>query len=322
MPPAKTAAKPRAEKPAEAKSAAKPAEKPPVETVTPSTGKKLCLVDGSGYIFRAYHALPPLTRPDGTPVGAVLGFTNMLLKLMASHDCDYLAVIFDAGRKTFRNEIYTNYKANRDEPPPELLPQFGLVREAARAFNVPGLEVPGFEADDLIAAYARAAVEGGWSCTIVSSDKDLMQLIRPGVDMLDPIKNRPIGDAEVFQRFGVGPEKVVEVQALIGDSTDNVPGVPGTGPTAASACIYMFGTLANVLAAAEDTEKFLAVFQNGAETAEKELFKRTGRPCKYGPTSRELGALLFEELKLAGGQTDAKGNWHIGTAGLQALAGT
>ncbi len=275
MPPAKTAAKPRAEKPAEAKSAAKPAEKPPVETVTPSTGKKLCLVDGSGYIFRAYHAL----------------------------------------------EIYTNYKANRDEPPPELLPQFGLVREAARAFNVPGLEVPGFEADDLIAAYARAAVESGWSCTIVSSDKDLMQLIRPGVDMLDPIKNRPIGDAEVFQRFGVGPEKVVEVQALIGDSTDNVPGVPGIGPTAASACINMFGTLANVLDAAEDTEKFVAVFQNGAETAEKELFKLTGRPCKYGPTSRELGALLFEELKLAGGQKDAKGNWDIGNDGLQALAG-
>src|SRR5258708_33529076 len=135
---AKPAASLGAEKPAEANPAAKPAERPPVETVTPSTGKNLCLVDGSGYISRAYQALPPLTRPDGTPVGAVLGFTNMLLKLMASHDCDYLPVIFDAGRKTFRNEIYTNYKANRDEPPPEPRPQLGPVREAARACNVPG----------------------------------------------------------------------------------------------------------------------------------------------------------------------------------------
>ncbi|MBV8534128.1 MAG: hypothetical protein JO128_00965, partial [Alphaproteobacteria bacterium] len=202
----KTATKPRADRPpakptptseaaapvAASKTAAPAAPKPAA-----ASGKTLCLVDGSGYIFRAFHALPPLTRPDGTPVGAVLGFTNMLLKLMASHSCDHLAVIFDAGRKTFRNEIYTEYKANRDEPPPELLPQFGLVREAARAFNVPGLEAPGFEADDLIAAYARAAVEGGWKVTIVSSDKDLMQLVRPGVDMLDPIKNRSIGEAEV-----------------------------------------------------------------------------------------------------------------------------
>src|SRR5258708_25963703 len=149
-----------------------------------------------------------------------------------------------------------------------------------------------------------------------------MEVSGRGVDMVGPIKDRPIGDAEVFRRLGVGREKGVEVQALLGDSPDKVPGVPGIGPTAASACINMFGTLANVLDAAEDTEKFVAVFQNGAETAEKELFKLTGRPCKYGPTSRELGALLFEELKLAGGQTDAKGNWHIGTAGLQALAGT
>ena len=321
MPPAKTATKPppAAEKPAASKPAKTAA---PAAAEKPETqGKKLCLVDGSGYIFRAYHALPPLTRPDGTPVGAVLGFTNMLLKLMSMHDCDYLAVVFDAGRKTFRNEIYTNYKANRDEPPPELLPQFGLVREATKAFNVPGLEVPGFEADDVIAAYARNAVESGWNCTIVSSDKDLMQLIRPGVEMLDPIKYRPIGEAEVFQRFGVGPEKVVEVQALIGDSTDNVPGVPGIGPTAAAACINMFGSLANVLDAAEDAEKFIASFQKGAEAAEKELFKLTGRSCKYGPTSRELGALLFEELKMAGGQKDAKGNWDIGNETLQSLAG-
>ena len=262
----KTATKPRAEKPAAkpapaAKEAAKApdAKTPGAGAAAPkpaaSSGKTLCLVDGSGYIFRAFHALPPLTRPDGTPVGAVLGFTNMLLKLMASHSCDHLAVIFDAGRKTFRNEIYTDYKANRDEPPPELLPQFGLVREASRAFNVPALEAPGFEADDLIAAYARAAVEGGWKVTIVSSDKDLMQLVRPGVDMLDPIKYRPIGEAEVRERFGVGPEKVVDVQALAGDSTDNVPGVPGIGVKTAAELINTYGDLDTLLARAGEIKQ-------------------------------------------------------------------
>ncbi|HTR18172.1 MAG TPA: DNA polymerase I, partial [Acetobacteraceae bacterium] len=218
---------------------ARPAEKP-----------HLVLVDGSGFIFRAFHALPPMTRPDGTPVNAVFGFTNMLAKLLREHVGTHLAVIFDAGRATFRTRMYDQYKAQRPEPPPELVPQFALVREATAAFNVPAIELADWEADDLIAAYARAAVEKGGQVTIVSSDKDLMQLIRPGVMMLDPIKQKPIGPAEVMERFGVPPEKVVEVQSLMGDSVDNVPGVPGIGPKTACQLITEYGTLEKVLEAA------------------------------------------------------------------------
>ena len=194
----------------------------------------LVLIDGSGFIFRAFHALPPMNRADGTPVNAVFGFTNMLARFLRDHVGSHLAVIFDAGRLTFRNELYGDYKAHRPEPPPELIPQFALVRDATAAFGIPAIELAGWEADDLIAAYAKAMVEAGGRCTIVSSDKDLMQLIRPGVDMLDPIKQKPIGEAEVRDRFGVGPDKVIEVQALMGDSVDNVPGVPGIGPKIAS----------------------------------------------------------------------------------------
>ncbi len=300
--------------------ATKVAEKPKAAEKPAPNGNHLYLVDGSGYIFRAFHALPPLTRPDGTPVGAVLGFTNMLLRLMADHKGDHLAVIFDAGRDTFRHEIYKDYKANRDAPPDELIPQFPLVREATKAFNVPSVEVPGFEADDLIACYAREALEKGYQVTIVSSDKDLMQLVRPGVDMLDPIKYKPIGEAEVRERFGVGPDKVVDVQALIGDSIDNVPGVPGIGPTAASACINKFGGLKAALEAAADPDTFADAFRKDAEAAEAEVTKLLGRPCKLGPTSRDLGAILFDELKIAGGQRDKKGNWDVGNEALQALA--
>jgi DNA polymerase I len=222
-----------------------------VPAVTPPTGKPhLVLVDGSGFIFRAFHALPPMTRPDGTPVNAVFGFTNMLAKLLREHVGTHLAVIFDAGRATFRTRMYDRYKAQRPEPPPELVPQFALVRDATSAFNVPAIELADWEADDLIAAYARAAVEAGGQATIVSSDKDLMQLIRPGVTMLDPIKQKPIGPAEVMERFGVSPEKVVEVQALMGDPVDNVPGVPGIGPKTACQLITEYGTLENVLDAA------------------------------------------------------------------------
>ncbi|HUI18046.1 MAG TPA: DNA polymerase I, partial [Alphaproteobacteria bacterium] len=144
------------------------------------------LVDGSGYIFRAFHGLPPMTRPDGTPINAVFGFTNMLMKLISESDADCIAVIFDSARATFRNEIYADYKANRPPPPEELIPQFPLVREAARAFNLPAIEQAGFEADDLIATYARLAREAGAKVTIVSSDKDLMQLVKDGIEMLDP----------------------------------------------------------------------------------------------------------------------------------------
>ncbi len=215
-----------------------------------SVGPKLVLVDGSGFIFRAFHALPPMTRPDGTPVNAVFGFTNMLTRLVREHAGTHLAVIFDAGRYTFRNRLYPAYKAQRPEPPEELRPQFALVREATRAFGLPAIEVADWEADDLIAAYARAAVEAGGEALIVSSDKDLMQLIRPGVAMQDPLKQKPIGPAEVMEKFGVPPEKLVEAQALMGDAVDNVPGVKGIGPKGAAKLIAEFGDLEAILAAA------------------------------------------------------------------------
>ncbi|MGB1624789.1 MAG: DNA polymerase I [Candidatus Puniceispirillaceae bacterium] len=212
---------------------------------------QLVLVDGSGYIFRAFHGLPMMNRPDGTPINAVFGFTKMLLKLKADLNPSHIIVIFDAGRVTFRNDIYPDYKANRSEPPEELVPQFALVRQAAEAIGLPVLEMPGFEADDLIASYARQAEQAGMSCLIVSSDKDLMQLVRGNITMLDPMKNRPIGREEVIEKFGVTPDKVVDVQALAGDSTDNVPGVPGIGIKTAAELINQFGDLDRLLAAAE-----------------------------------------------------------------------
>ncbi|PWC94998.1 DNA polymerase [Azospirillum sp. TSO5] len=209
------------------------------------------LVDGSGFIFRAFHALPMLTRPDGTPVNAVLGFSNMLLKLLADAKAEAVAVVFDSKRLNFRNEFYPDYKAHRPEPPEELKPQFALIREATEAFCLPCLELEGFEADDLIATYARLAQEAGRQVTIVSSDKDLMQLVRPGVGMFDPMKNKSIGPDEVFEKFGVPPEKVVDVQALAGDSVDNVPGVPGIGVKTAAQLITEYGDLEALLANAE-----------------------------------------------------------------------
>ena len=209
--------------------------------------KHVYLIDGSGYIFRAYHALPPLTRPDGTPVGAVLGFSNILFKFLQETDADHIAVVFDSARTTFRNRIYEQYKAHRPEPPEDLIPQFKLVREATDAFNVCRIEQPDFEADDLIATYAREAAAAGAKVTIVSSDKDLMQLVSDKISMWDPIKQRPIGEPEVREKFGVGPEKVIEVQALIGDSVDNVPGVPGIGPKTAAELINAYGDVENLL---------------------------------------------------------------------------
>lgn len=208
----------------------------------------LYLVDGSGYIFRAFHALPPMNRPDGTPVNAVFGFTTMLAKLLTDAGSDRLAVIFDAARKNFRNDIYPDYKAHRPPAPEELVPQFSLIREATRAFNVPAIELDGFEADDLIATYAAAELAEGGEVVVVSSDKDLMQLVRPGITLLDPMKNRRIGEPEVLEKFGVTPDKVVQVQALMGDSTDNVPGVPGIGPKTAAELIREFGSLEELLA--------------------------------------------------------------------------
>src|SRR5882757_5494182 len=209
--------------------------------------KHLYLVDGSGYLFRAYHALPPMTRPDGTPINAVYGFSRMLVQLLDDPDVDHIAMILDASGTTFRNEIYDKYKANRPEPPEDLIPQFPLIREAARAFNVTVCELEGYEADDLIATYARMALEAGGTCTIVSSDKDLMQLIRPGVEMMDPIKQKKLGAEAVMEKFGVTPDKVVDVQALAGDSTDNVPGAPGIGVKTAAQLINEYGDLETLL---------------------------------------------------------------------------
>ncbi|MBF0093623.1 MAG: DNA polymerase I [Alphaproteobacteria bacterium] len=218
----------------------------------PEPLRHVVLIDGSGYIFRAFHGLPPMTRPDGTPVNAVYGFSTMLMKLIGETDAGHLAVLFDAGRKTFRNDIYPAYKAHRPDPPPELVPQFALIREATRAFNVACVEMEGFEADDLIATYARQAAGRGGRVTIISSDKDLMQMIGGSVLMLDPMKNRPIGPDEVREKFGVGPDRVADVQALAGDSSDNVPGVPGIGVKTAAALIEQFGDLEAVLSRAAE----------------------------------------------------------------------
>ena len=222
-------------------------------------GDHLFLVDGSAYIFRAYHALPPFTRKsDGLPIGAVSGFCNMLWKLVSqARDTSvgvvpsHFAVIFDHSSTTFRNEIFDGYKANRGAPPEDLVPQFGLIREATRAFELPCIEREGFEADDIIATYTRQAVEAGGDVTIVSSDKDLMQLIGPNVVMYDTMKDVVIDEAGVHEKFGVAPEKMIDLQALNGDSTDNVPGVPGIGPKTASQLLDEFGTLENLLENAE-----------------------------------------------------------------------
>ncbi|HEX4634865.1 MAG TPA: 5'-3' exonuclease H3TH domain-containing protein, partial [Rhizomicrobium sp.] len=224
-------------------------------------GDHLYLVDGSGYLFRAYHALPPLTRKsDGLPVGAVSGYCNMLWKLLedmkGGEAPTHLAVIFDAGEKTFRNDIYKEYKANRPPPPEDLIPQFPLVRDATRAFGVSCVELAGYEADDLIATYARLAREAGARCTIISSDKDLMQLVVDGkVELLDTMKNRRLASAEVLEKFGVAPDKVIHVQALAGDSIDNVPGVRGIGIKTAAQLISEYGDLESLLGRAAEIKQ-------------------------------------------------------------------
>ena len=227
----------------------------PAPALEPGGKRHLFLIDGSGFLFRAFHALPPLTRGDGMPINAVLGFATMLMKLMNETDADHIVVIFDASRASFRNQMFEGYKANRSEPPSELIPQFKLVREAARAFNVPVVEMEGYEADDIIATYACAAVAEGDEVTIVSSDKDLMQLVGDGIRMLDPMKNRVIGPEEVKEKFGVGPDKVIDVQALVGDSVDNVPGVPGIGVKTAAELIGTYGDLDTLLARAEEIKQ-------------------------------------------------------------------
>ncbi len=226
-------------------------------------GDHLFLVDGSGFIFRAFHALPPLTRKsDGLPVGAVSGFCNMLWKLLTSaRDTSvgvtptHFAVIFDYSSKTFRKDIFPEYKANRSAPPEELIPQFGLIREATRAFNLPCIETDGFEADDIIATYARQAEAAGADVTIISSDKDLMQLVTPMVHMYDSMKDKQIGIPDVVEKWGVSPDKMIDLQAMTGDSVDNVPGIPGIGPKTAAQLLEEFGDLDTLLARADEIKQ-------------------------------------------------------------------
>ena len=208
---------------------------------------RLILIDGSGYIFRAYYALPPMSRKDGTPVNAVFGFTNMLVKLIEDYSNEKLIVIFDAARKNFRNKIYPKYKANRGETPEDLIPQFDLIKKSVEAFKIPQLELEGYEADDIIATYVNQAKKINISSLIISSDKDLMQLVNEKVGMLDPMKNKNIGINEVIEKFGVEPDKVVQIQALTGDKIDNIPGAPGIGPKIALELIKKFGNVEKLI---------------------------------------------------------------------------
>ena len=304
----------------------------------------LYLVDGSGYIFRAYHALPPMNRPDGTPVNAVFGFSSMLVRLIDDLDADHLAVIFDAARTNFRNEIYPEYKAQRPEAPEDLVPQFPLIRDATRAFNVPCIEMEGFEADDLIATYARLASEAGWRVTVVSSDKDLMQLVTDGIDMFDPMKNRPIGRAEVIEKFGVPPEKVVDVQSLAGDSVDNVPGVPGIGIKTAAQLIEEYGDLETLLARAGEIKqpkrresliehadkarisKRLVTLRNDVEVPEplEDLAVRHIDPAMVLPFLQEQGfkrLIARFESEAAQSNGDASGGRSQATVAISEAAG-
>ena len=233
------------------------------DTASAPPKRRLYLLDGSGYIFRAYHALPPLTRKsDGLPVGAVAGFCNMMWRLIcelsAAHADDaptHLAVIFDAAGPSFRSDIYDQYKAHRPPAPPDLIPQFALVREATRAFGVPAIDLAGYEADDLIATYARTAADRGDEVVIVSSDKDLMQLIDDRIGMMDPVKQTRIGREQVIEKFGLGPERVIEIQALAGDSVDNVPGAPGIGVKTAAQLLTEFGDLDTLLERASEIKQ-------------------------------------------------------------------
>lgn len=265
-------------------------------------GDHLFLIDGSGYIFRAYHALPPLTRKsDNLPIGAVSGFCNMLWKLLKdARNTDvgivptHFAVIFDYSSKTFRNDLYSEYKANRSAPPEDLIPQFSLIRQATKAFDLPCIEMAGFEADDLIATYARLACEAGGDTTIVSSDKDLMQLVGPSVSMYDPMKDRQIGVPEVIEKWGVPPEKMIDLQALTGDSVDNVPGVPGIGPKTAAQLLEQFGDLDTLLARAGEIKQDKRR-QSIIDNADKARISRELVKLKHDvPVTDELGDFLLQ----------------------------
>jgi len=262
------------------------------------------LIDGSGYIFRAYYALPPLTRKsDGLPVGAVSGFCSMLFKLLEDSKSNenlqkptHFAVIFDAARKTFRNEIYSDYKANRSEAPDDLAPQFEYIRKSVIAFNLPSVDLPNYEADDLIATYAEQILAKGAKVTIVSSDKDLMQLYKKNVRLFDPMKNKFIKTEDIVTKFGVGPEKVIDVQSLAGDSSDNVPGVPGIGVKTAAELINKYGTLEKLL---DNTQKIKQNKRRETLTENKDkaiISKKLVTLMKDVPVERKIEEFQLKEI--------------------------
>ena len=300
-------------KPPKAPSAAKPLKK----------GDHLFLVDGSGYIFRAYHALPPINRKsDGLQLNAVFGFCNMLWKLLREMKDDqptHLAVVFDLSEQTFRTEMYPDYKAHRPDPPDDLKPQFGLIREAVHAFDLPCLEQKGFEADDLIATYVRQACEAGATATIVSSDKDLMQLVNDCVVMYDTMKDKKIGRAEVIEKFGVPPDKVIEVQALIGDSTDNVPGVAGVGPKAAAVLISELGSLDEIFKLKAKPEALDEKLTKRLSQLQSEIDQLAGGPIKIS-SATEIANVLQSKFGVKDLPVDKKGNPSADSAKIEELA--
>ena len=264
--------------------------------MSPAHKNKIALIDGYGFVFRAFHSLPPLTRADGTPVGAVYGFTNMLIKLLANLNVSHIAVVFDAGSKTFRNDMYPAYKANRPPCPPELIPQFPIVREVAEALNLAILERVGFEADDLIATVAKQASREDFEVLIVSSDKDLMQLVDGQVQMYDALKNKMIGEREVEEKFFVKPGQVLDVLSLMGDASDNVPGVRGIGPKTAAELINQYQTLENLFEHLHEIkqEKRRQILTDGVEKAK--LSKQLITLCETVPVSDNLHDYLLQNI--------------------------
>ncbi len=260
------------------------------------TKKKITLIDGYGFVFRAYHSLPPLTRDDGTPTGAVYGFTNMLLRLLAGLDSSHICMVFDSGSKTFRNDIDPNYKANRPPCPDDLIPQFPLIREAAEAFNLHIVEKVGYEADDLIATIAKDAAKKDFEVVIVSSDKDLMQLVDGNINMYDAMKNRIIGTKEVEEKFLVPPTQVLDVLSLMGDASDNVPGVRGIGPKIAAELISNYGTLENLLENLNEIKqnKRRESLQGGVEAAK--LSKKLITLCETVPIDLDMDQFKAKDI--------------------------
>jgi DNA polymerase-1 len=264
--------------------------------MTQNNSRKIALIDGYGFVFRAFHALPPMTKADGTPIGAVYGFTNMLIKLLANLDVSHIAIVFDAGSKTFRNDIFSEYKANRPPCPEELKPQFSIIREVAEAFNLPILEKVGFEADDLIATIAKIASKDGFDVLIVSSDKDLMQLVDEKIIMYDALKNRMITSKEVEEKFFVKPNQVLDVLSLMGDASDNVAGVRGIGPKTAAELINQYQTLENLFENIHNIkqEKRRQLLTDGVEQAK--LAKRLITLCENVPVSYEMQDYLLQNI--------------------------